>query len=155
MDAFAFEVAVRTGEVADGRTIHSPALADAVVEPQRRPVPGARSFELPKGIFVAMAAAYLLFIGAMTAAFGSGEGMPLLLTICGVYLAMYLGVPALFGAVDTGIRQPSLDWQQFRRRGLDTLDGPLTAGAVAAQVLIVPACVAFFGLAVLVITKTL
>ena len=155
MDAFAFEVAARAGEVLDEVAVHSPALADAVVEPPRRPVPGARSFELPKGIFIAMALAYVVFLSTMTAAFGSGEGLPLLLAICIVYLLMYLGTPALFAAVDTGVRVPLLDWAKLKRRGLDTAYGPMSAGAVVGQVLIVPACVAFFGLAVLVIVKTL
>ena len=155
MDAYAFEVAARAGEVLHGVAAHSPALADAVVEPPRRPVPGARSFELPGRIFVAMALAYVVFLGAMTAAFGSGEGLLLLLAICVVYLLMYLGTPVLFAAVDTGVRTPLLDWAKLKRRGLDTACGPMSAGAVVGQVLIVPACVAAFGLAVLVIVKML
>ena len=155
MDPFAFEVAVRAGEALDAPAIHSPALADTVVEPPRRPVPGPRSFDLPRGIFVAMGAAYVAFLAAMTAAFGGGEGMPLLLMICVVYFAMYLGVPALFGRVDTGLRARPLGWGRLRHGGLDTGGGRMGAGAVIGQVLIVPGCVAFFGLAVLVIVKTL
>ncbi len=154
MDPFAFEVAVRAGETLDAPAVHSPALADAVVEPPRRPIQGPRSFDLPARIFVAMGAAYVAFLAAMTAAFGSGEGMPLLLMICVVYFVMYLGVPTLFGRVDAGRRARPLDWG-LRHGGLDTGGGRMGAGAVIGQVLIVPGCVAFFGLAVLVIVKTL
>lgn len=155
MDAFELEVAARAGEVLDGPVVHSPALAGAVVEPPRRPVPGPRSFELPKGVFVAMTAAYVAFLAAMTAAFGGGAGMPLVLAICVVYLVMYLGIPALFGAVETGGRTRQLGWRELRRRGLDTAGGRMGAGAVAGQVLIVPGCVAFFGIALLLIVRSL
>lgn len=122
---------------------------------RRRAVPGARSFELPGGIFGAMAAAYLSFIAAMGAAFGGGEMMPLLLGICLVYLAMYLGVPFVMASVDTGTASRLLAWGQLRQRGLMTAGGHMSAGSVLAQVLIVPACVAFFGMAVLVIVRGL
>jgi hypothetical protein len=155
MDAFSLEAFSRAGEALDATQRHSPGLSDAVVEPQLRPVPGARSFELPKAVFVAMGAAYAAFVAEMAVAFGGGEGMPLVLAICVVYMAMYLGIPAVFGRVDTGIRQPLLDWARLRSSGLDTIDGRVSAGGVLAQVLIVPACLAAFGLAILVIVATL
>lgn len=153
MDAFALEVAARAGEPLVAPA-HSPALAGSVVEAPLRRVPGPRSFELPGPIFVAMALAYVVFLAAMAAAFGSGDGMPLLLAICVVYLLMYLGTPALFAKVDAAPRR-RLDWDALRRRGLDTIGGRMSAGAVVGQVLIVPGCVAFFGLAVLVIRSSL
>jgi hypothetical protein len=155
MDAFKLEVTTRAGEALDAPPIHSPALAGAVVEPPRRPLPGARSFELPKGVFVAMTAAYVAFLAAMTAAFGGGAGMPLVLAICVLYLVMYLGIPTLFGAVDSGGRTRQLGWRELRQRGLDTAVGRMGARAVAGQVLIVPGCVAFFGLAILMIVRSL
>lgn len=154
MDAFALEVAARAGDALDVRP-HSPALAGSVVEPPRRTIPGPRSFDLPAPIFAAMGMAYVTFLAAMAAAFGGGDGMPLLLTICVVYLAMYLGTPALLGRVDAGLPARRLGWRELRRRGLDTIGGRMGAGAVVGQVLIVPACVAFFGLAVLVIHRSL
>ena len=155
MNAYSLEAFSRAGEALDVALRHSPGLSGAVVEPQLQPVPGARSFELPKGVFVAMGAAYAAFVAEMAVAFGGGEGMPLLFVICVVYMAMYLGIPAVFGKVDTGIRQPSLDWARLRASGLDTIDGRVSAGGVLAQVLIVPACLAAFGLAILVIVSTL
>ena len=155
MDAYALEVAARAGEALDAPPVHSPALADAVVEPPRRPVPGARSFELPKGVFVAMGTAYVAFLATMMAAFGGGEGMPLVLAICLVYFVMYLGTSALFGSIDTGVRTRALGWGELRRRGLDTATGRMGAGSVVGQVLVVPACVTLFGLAILVIVKSL
>jgi len=155
MDSFSYELLSRAGDVADARACHSPALEHAVVEPRRRTVPGARSFELPRRVFVAMAAAYAAFVAEMAFAFGDGKGMPLLLGICVVYLLMYLGTPALFGRVPTGVRLPDGGWARLRRRGLETASGPMSVGAVLGQVLVVPACVAGFGLAVAVIVAGL
>ena len=154
MDAFALEVAARAGETLDAPA-HSPALAGGVVEPPRQTIPGPRSFELPAPIFAAMGMAYVIFLAAMAAAFGGGDGMPLLLAICVVYLLIYLGTPALFGRVDAGVPRRRLAWGELRRRGLDTIGGRMGAGAVVGQVLIVPGCVAFFGIAVLIIRGTL
>jgi hypothetical protein len=155
MDAYSLEVFSRAGEATDASAARSPHLADVVVEPPLRPIPGSRSFELPKGVFVAMGAAYAAFIAEMAFAFGTGHGMPLVLAVCAVYLVMYLGTPALFGRVDTGVRQPKIDWSRLKARGLDTAGGSMSIGAVLGQVLILPACLAFFGLAVLVITAAL
>ena len=155
MDAYYYELLSRAGDIADAADHHSPALAGAVVEPPRRSVPGPRSFDLPRGVFAAMGAAYVLFIAEMAFAFGSGAGMPLLLGICIVYLLMYLGTPALFARVETGVRRPRADWSQLRRQGLATATGRMSIGAVLGQVLVVPACVASFGLAVAVIVSSL
>jgi hypothetical protein len=155
MNAYSLEAFSRAGEALDAPQRHSPGLTGAVVEPPRQSVPGPRSFELPKGVFVAMGAAYAAFIVEMAVAFGDGSGMPLVLAICVVYMAMYLGIPAVFGKVNTGMRQPRLDWARLRASGLDTIDGRVGAGGVLAQVLIVPACLAAFGLAILVIVATL
>jgi hypothetical protein len=130
------------------------ALDTGVVEPPQRRPRGSRSFELPGGIFAAMGAAYVAFLAEMTAAFGDGHGMPLLLVVCAVYLAMYLGTPALFAAVDPP-RTRRLGWAELKRRGLDTACGRMSADAVAGQVLVVPLCVAAFGLAILVIKSWL
>lgn len=155
MDAYSNEVFSRAGELIDAPVIHSPALSGAVVEPPRRLQQGPRTFELPKGVFIAMGAAYLTFIAAMATAFGAGHGMGLVLAICLVYGTMYFGVPALMGAVDSGERRGAIDWSRLRRGGLDTNGGRMPAGAVLGQVLIVPFCVAGFGLAILAIVSTL
>lgn len=47
MDSFAFEVALRTGAAPDAPPVHSPALADAVVEPPRRPISEPRRGSTP------------------------------------------------------------------------------------------------------------
>jgi len=155
MDAYSLELLSRAGDDVGAPAPRSPRLADAVVEPPRRPVPGARSFELPRGVFVAMGCAYAAFLVEMAVAFGTGTGMPLLLAVCAVYLAVYLGTPAVFGAVRTGAAAPKPSFARLRSRGLDTLVGRMGVGAVIGQVLIVPACVAGFGLAVLVVVATL
>lgn len=155
MDAFSYEVFSSAGDVVDAPVRHSPALAGAVVEPPKHTIPGPRSFELPRGVFAAMTAAYVAFVAEMTWAFGAGAGMPLVLGICAVYLLMYLGIPAVFARVETGVHQPKPAWSRLRQRGMATASGHMSAGAVLGQVLIVPACVAGFGLAIAVIVATL
>ena len=86
----------------------------------------------------------------MTAAFG-GSGLVIPMAICVVYIVMAFGVPALWTRIgpDDGARHMS--WADFRGKGVMTHNGPVDAGAAAAQVLILPLAVLFWGIAVAVI----
>jgi hypothetical protein len=107
----------------------------------------ARHFEIPARLWGAMIACYGVFFAAMFAAIGGGYAT-LVLVVSLFFVAMFFGTTKVM--LDQGpvqARSP-LDGPN---RALPTLAGALREREVAAQMLIVPACVAFFGIAILVI----
>ena len=106
-----------------------------------------RGFEIPKRIWTAMIVFYGVFFAAMFAAVGGGYGT-FVLVVSVFFVAMFFGTTAaLLKQGPTQARSP-LDGPD---QALWTLNGPLERHEVALQMLIVPACAAFLGLAVLVI----
>ncbi len=104
-------------------------------------------FEIPAWIWGTMIACFAAFLALLLAATGGGRAI-FAIAISAVYLAMFFGTA---GAI---LRQaPKQPVSPLERSGgrLATLYGPLTGREVAAQMLVVPGAVVFFGLAVLVI----
>jgi hypothetical protein len=104
-------------------------------------------FEVPPGIWTAMVACYGVFIAAVLAATAGGYAT-FSIVIAVIYLVMFFGVTKLM--VKEGPEQPR---SPLARHGgvLRTIYGPLARGEVAAQMLVVPMAIAFFGVAILVI----
>lgn len=114
--------------------------------PRRQPEPV--ELELPGWIWGTMALCYGTFFGGLLAATGNdGEALFALVVSVG-YTAMYFGTAGILFDMNPP-RQPSA----FARRlaPLQTWTGPMSTGAVAAQVLTVPGCLAFFGASVALI----
>ena len=126
-------------------------LEKAIVEPPLKARPAPRSFELHPAIFRLMGACYAWFLGMMAVAFGDGEGMSIVLVACLVYGAMYFGVPVVLERMKSGDIKRRLSWAAFMQRGIRTASGHMSGGAVVGQVLVVPACIAFFATVVVII----
>lgn len=104
--------------------------------------------EIPGWIWGTMALCYGLFFGGLFAASGhDGEAIFAILISLG-YAAMYFGTATLL----FGMNPPRLP-SAFKRgqAPLQTWTGTMDTTAVAAQILTVPACLAFFGIAAAVI----
>lgn len=112
--------------------------------------PEAVDLEMPGWIWGTMALCYGLFFGGLIAATGhDGEALFAIAISIG-YAAMYFGTAAVLFGVDRPSRPSAF------ARGLaplNTWSGPMTTPAAAAQVLIVPACLAIFGVGVAVIRQ--
>lgn len=127
--------------------------ADLLPAVSQSPAPAAVQpetvdLEIPGWIWGTMALCYGLFFGGLLAATGHDGHAIFAIAISLVYLAMYFGTATLLFGMNPP-RQPSA----FVRRlaPLQTWTGTMETGAVAAQILTVPACLAFFGLAAAVI----
>lgn len=134
-------------DLADGFDNHS--LAASFLDPApARVQPEGVDLEMPAWIWGSMAACYGTFFGGLIAATGhDGEALFALAISIG-YALMYFGSAAALFGVDRPVRRSAF------ARGigpLQTWTGPMDTPAVAAQVLTVPACLAFFGLAAAVI----
>lgn len=104
----------------------------------------ARGFELPGRIWLAMISSYALFLASMIAALGSSGEAMLSIAVSIVYVAVFFGVARIVVAQNPGSGASSLDRNGF----LMTHFGPMDRKAVYGQILVVPAAIAFFGVAV-------
>lgn len=113
-----------------------------------RQQPESRMFELPTTVWGAMFACYAIFLLALLSATG-GAHAAFAIVISAVYVTMFFGTARVMLKHASPQPRSPLD-----RRGavLQTAYGPLARGEVYGQVLIVPAAVAFFGIAISVIS---
>ena len=108
-----------------------------------------QSFELPPAVFRAMGALFFGFLAVLT----MGLAEPQLIVPMGVnfvFLTAFFAVPAiLVGASDGGSR--SLSWSEFMRKGIETATGHSTGGEALALILVLPALIFFWALAIVTI----
>jgi hypothetical protein len=118
--------------------------------------PGARacedqSFELPSGLYVAMATLFAGFIGVLSLAFRGGH-MAVAYGVIFAFIAAFFAVPAAFPAMASS-RKTALSWSMFRMRGIETATGRTSASAATALVLLLPFLIFCFGMAIAAIAK--
>ena len=108
------------------------------------------SFEIPTGLYIAMA---LCFAGAVAVlAFSFRTGMAVSYGIVFAFLAAFFGVPALFvkASKGSGTTKP-LEWAVFREEGVDTATGRSGAGEATALVLLLPFLILCWAVAIVTI----
>lgn len=126
----------------------TPALdAPAVARPPR-------SFELPTRLYGLTIAAYAAFLAVTAIGFAS-PGMIVPIAICVVYVAMAFGTPALWTRIRPEGATPPLDWARFRHAGIETATGRVGAGEATVQVLILPALILAWGIAIVALYAAL
>ena len=107
------------------------------------------SFELPLAVFSAMAALFFGFLGVL--AIGLAE--PQLIVPMGInfaFLTVFFAVPAIFGNM-TKDGPRSLSWSEFMRTGIETATGHSSGREAAVLVLVLPALIFFWALAIVTI----
>ena len=127
------------------RIVRQLVAEQAIVLPEpalRLPTAVDRNFELPAGLFAAA--------GVM--AFGFAAPMMVVPTgIIAVFIAMFFATPAMWMRMKPEHPQRLTSWSRFRRQGIMTAYGHSTAGAATIQVLILPALIFLWGIAVVTI----
>ena len=116
----------------------------------RLPIAVDRNFELPIGLYVATAALFFGAAGVMAIGFAAPM-MVVPTAIIGVFIAMFFAVPAMWMRMKPEHPQRLTSWRRFRRDGIMTAYGHSTAGAATIQVLILPALIFLWGVAVVTI----
>lgn len=112
-----------------------------------------RNFGLPTGIYAATVGAYLAFLGVMASAFLTGE-LVLPMVVFVVYIVMAFGVPGFWARMNPDNSSSPLSWGQFRNRGIMIESGRLSAFEASVQVLMLPALILVWGVAVAIIAAT-
>jgi hypothetical protein len=106
-----------------------------------------RTFELPGVLFGLSAAAYFGFVALLATAFATGE-LILPAAVIAILITAGFGVPALWARMQPGSAGRALGWGEFRRRGIMTHTGRMTAGDATVQVLILPTLILLWAVAV-------
>lgn len=109
-----------------------------------------RNFGLPTGLYIATVAAYLAFMGVMSALFLNPQLLIPLAVMAG-FIVFSFGVAGKWSTMQPANDTSPLSWGQFSNRGIQTLSGPLTAGEATVQVLILPVLILVWGCAIAVI----
>jgi len=122
--------------------------SDEIVEAPAERACGDQSFELPSGVYVAMAALFAGFIGVLSLAL-RGAQMALVYGVIFAFIAAFFAVPAILPAMAPS-RKKALSWADFRSRGIETATGRSSAGEATVLVLLLPALIFCFGIAIAV-----
>ena len=134
--------------VAEKAIIHE---AEALRLPTAKIVHGVdRNFELPAGLYAAMAGLFFAAAGVMAFGFAA-PGMVVPTGIIAVFIAMFFATPAMWMRMKPEHQQRLTSWSRFRRQGIMTAYGHSTASAATIQVLILPALIFLWGIAVVTI----
>jgi hypothetical protein len=130
-------------------TRHRPEVLIAREEIVAAPVPRAcddQSFELPGGLYVAMASMFTGFIAVLALGFRGGH-MGVAYGVIFAFLAAFFAIPATFQ------RRKGLSWAMFRYKGIQTATGSTSAGEATVLVLLLPFLILCFAIAVAVIAS--
>ena len=118
----------------------------------QRPVQRAcddQTFELPTGLYIAMAMMFAGFVAVLSIAF-SGD-MAVSFGVIFFFLGAFFAVPALFPRMAPEGRRSALRWAEFLDRGIDTATGRTSAGSATVLVLVLPFLILCFAIAVSII----
>ncbi len=111
-----------------------------------------RSFELPKGLYIATVAIYMAYLVLMWSAFQAGH-MAVIMSICIISVGAGFGVPALWALMKPDHDHSNMSWQQFVRNGIETHTGILKAKDATIQMMILPVLILMWGVAVVIIAS--
>ena len=116
---------------------------EIVAEPVQRACED-QSFELPGGLYAAMAMMFAGFVAVLALGFRGGH-MAVVYGVIFVFMIAYFAIPAMFQ------RKQGLSWAMFRYKGIKTATGHASAGEATVLVLLLPFLILCFGIAVALI----
>ena len=104
-----------------------------------------RTFELPKGLYVATVGLYLGFIAVMATGLPT-SGLAIPMVIFALFIIAAFGVPTIWTRLAPATRSKAMSFGKLKARGISTHTGLLPARDAAVQVLILPAIVFMWGI---------
>jgi hypothetical protein len=104
------------------------------------------------GVGLLLVAAYGAILGAFLLAFAGDAEVGLVIGVCAVYLAVYLGVPAVMLRIEPKAKsRPGMS--DFFEKGLQTWTGHVSAKEALAQMLTIPAALTIAAVGIGVIMR--
>ncbi|UUR07261.1 hypothetical protein [Sphingomonas glaciei] len=128
--------------LARGEVVAPPQQADAPELPFCRD----RNFGLPPALLLGVFGFFFAYLAVMWVGFAA-DGLVLPMAVNFIFVAAFAFVPAKWATMKPDHKVKALDWANFRARGIDTATGPTSAGEAATLVLLLPACILFWGIA--------
>lgn len=129
----------------DARIVSQPVTAPQV----RHQVESDRNFGLPPALYGATIAGYFGFLVILGTVF-TNPHLAIPLAICAIIIVAGFAVPAVWTRLRGNVSAPQT-LGEFETRGIMTNTGWLSAGEASTQVLILPALLLAWGIAVAVI----
>ncbi len=106
-------------------------------------------FELPTGIYVAMAALLFGFLAVLAVGLAN-PNLIVPMAINFIFLAAFFAVPAIFVRASPGGKR-ALRWSEFMERGVETATGRSSGGQAVVLILLLPALIFCWSLAIVAI----
>lgn len=125
-----------------------------IVDAPKVPVTVDRTFEIPKGVYVATVGGYLGFLAIMTATFGN-PGLIIPMAIFVFFIAAGFGIPMIWTRLAPATKSRPKSYGEFASKGIMTHTGWTSARDATTQVLILPVLILLWGLAVMTIAATI
>ena len=122
--------------------------ADIVAAPAARACED-HSFEMPTGVYAAMAALLFGFLAVMTIGFGN-PGLAIPMGINAAFLAAFFAVPAIFVRATHDGSRP-LRWADFLDKGIGTATGHASGAEAVVLTLLLPVFILLWAVAVVTI----
>lgn len=114
---------------------------DEIVAPPAARSCNDQTFELPGGIYVAMAIMFAGFIAVLGLGFRGGH-MAVAYGVILAFLTAFFAIPTMFQ------QRKGLSWAMFRYKGITTATGHASAAEATVLVLLLPFLILCFGIAV-------
>ncbi|GAA3998925.1 hypothetical protein [Sphingomonas humi] len=124
------------------------ARGEVVAPPQRdtRPHCQDRNFGLPPAILLGAFGFFFAYLAVMWVGFAA-DGLILPMVVNFVFVAAFAFVPAKWATMKPEHRDRALDMAHFRAVGIETATGTTPASEATTLVLLLPACILFWGIA--------
>jgi len=104
-------------------------------------------FELPGGLYAAMAIMFAGFVAVLSLAFRGGH-MAVSYGVIFAFIAAFFAIPAIFPRMKPDGPARSLSWAMLRYKGISTATGRASATEATVLVLLLPFLILCFGIAV-------
>jgi hypothetical protein len=124
------------------------ARGEVVAAPQldTRPYCTDRNFGLPRPLLLGVFAFFFAYLAVMWIGFAA-DGLVLPMVVNFIFIAAFAVVPAKWATMKPENRNRALDMAHFRALGIETETGTTPASEATTLVLLLPACILFWGIA--------
>jgi len=105
-----------------------------------------RNFGLPPALLLGAFGLFFAYLAIMWIGFAA-DGLVLPMVVNFIFVAAFAFVPAKWATMKPAHKDKALGWAHFRALGIDTATGRTSAGEAVTLVLLLPACILFWGVA--------
>lgn len=123
---------------------------DELVAPPQARACTDRDFNLPVSLHAGFIGLFVAYLGVMWLGFSS-PGLAIPMAICVIFTVAFYVVPMKWATMGPANPGRAMSFKRLMDRGVDTINGRCSGGGAVAQVLVLPALVFLWGLAVVTI----